>query len=60
MDGSYRLIALWHVYCQIGRVADDSNGTPSASSTEMGQIAEFVASDALVTTSIDLPIQSKG
>jgi hypothetical protein len=60
MDGSYRLIALWHIYCQIGPIADDSNQTPSTSSTEVAQIAEFVASDAVVTTSIDLPIQSKG
>jgi hypothetical protein len=59
MDGSYRLIALWHVYSQIMRMADDSDGAASASTTEMAQIAEFVASDALVTTSIDLPIQHK-
>jgi hypothetical protein len=59
MDGSYRLIALWHIYCEIARIAHNGDFVPSASSKELARIAEFVASDALVTTSIDVPIRHK-
>ena len=60
MDRTYRLIALWHIYCQILRMADDSDSARQLHRQREAQIAEFFASDALVTTSIDLPIQHEG
>jgi hypothetical protein len=48
MDDGYRLVALWHFKCAVSRVTE---GRPPEKAV---QVAEFIASDALVTTYVDL------